>query len=135
MLITVTRTNKTKDGVFGNLAIDIDPFKCVTEENLADVIPAGTYDLLFMWSDHFQQIMPHVIVPAIPSANLPKRIAIEVHWANYPIQLEGCLALGTEAELANDCIDQSKIAWIDFAKAITDQPSIKIKYVEDFGNA
>lgn len=125
MLITVTRTSKTVDGIFGNLSVDVDPFKCVTLEKMATAIPAGTYDLLFMWSEHFQQIMPHVIVPG--------RVAIEVHWANYPVQLDGCLALGTATELSADCIDQSKVAWIGFAKTITDQPAVKIKYVEDYG--
>lgn len=125
MIVTITRTSKSKDGIFGNLGIDNDPFKCVTLENLAAAITPGTYDLTFMWSDHFQQIMPHVIVPG--------RVAIEVHWANYPSQLEGCLAVGMHAELAPDCIDQSKIAWVGFVRTISDQPAIKIKYVEDYG--
>jgi len=124
MLITVTRTNKTADGVFGNLHIDNDPFKCVTLERLAMIIPVGVYDLLFMWSVHFQQIMPHVIVPG--------RTAIEVHWANYPTQLDGCTALGTQLDLQDDMIEESKDAWVGFVQAITDQPAIKIKYTEDY---
>lgn len=125
MIVTVTRTSKSKDGIFGNLAVDIDPFKCVTLENLAMAITPGTYDLTFMWSEHFQQIMPHIIVPG--------RVAIEVHWANYPVQLEGCVATGTAVELEPDCIDQSKIAWVGFVKTISDQPAIKFKVVEDYG--
>lgn len=133
MRITVTRTNKTADSCFGNLAIDTIPFKSVTLENGATLIPAGiVYDVLFMWSSDFQQIMPHIMVPG--------RTAIEIHWANYVvdpanaqhIELKGCTALGTAAELAADCIDQSKIAWIGFVQAITDQPSIKIIYKEDY---
>lgn len=70
--------------------------------------------------------MPHVMVPG--------RTAIEIHWANYPNQLEGCLALGTTEELAADCIEQSKIAWTAFVQQVlTDQPSTVIKYVEDYG--
>lgn len=132
MLIKVTRTHKSADGIFGTLQIDADPFKCVTLENLAQAIPVGIYDVFFMWSDHFHQIMPHIIVPAIPSANLPKRIAIEVHWANYPVQLEGCIALGTEEDFKDDMVILSKNAWIEFAKTLTDQPSIKLKVIEDF---
>ena len=133
MLITVTRTNKTFDSCFGNLVIDTNSFKCVTLENVLTLISANiVYDILFMWSNDFQQIMPHIIVPG--------RTAIEIHWANYVIdpkdkthiELKGCTALGTAAELSADCIDQSKIAWVEFVKAITDQPSIKIKYVEDY---
>ena len=125
MIITVTRTHKSQDGIFGNLSVDVDPFKCVTLENLGLCIPTGTYDVLFMWSDHFQQIMPHVMVP--------NRTAIEIHWANFPNQLEGCLALGTQDDFAHDAIMQSKDMWIEFVKTISDQPSIKIKYVEDYG--
>jgi hypothetical protein len=125
MLVTVTRTHKTSDGSFGNLQIDTDPFKCVTLEKSSTLIPVGVYDLLFMWSNHFQQIMPHVIVPG--------RTAIEIHWANYPTQLDGCTALGTQTDLQSDMIEESKDAWIGFVQAITDQPAIKIKYVEDYG--
>ncbi len=127
MLVTVTRTSKSKDGIFGTLAVDADPFKCVTLENLAMAIIPGTYDLTFMWSDHFQQIMPHILVPG--------RVAIEVHWANYPLQLEGCVAVGTATELAPDCIDQSKFAWIGLVKTISDQSAIKFKIIEDYGPA
>ena len=124
MLITVTRTNKTEDGIFGTLAIDTSPFKCVTEENLLLEIYAGVYAVQWMFSGRFNQIMPHVIVPG--------RSAIEIHWANYPHQLEGCIALGTEAELAADCIDESKLAWVSFINAVLNQPNITIKIVEDY---
>jgi hypothetical protein len=126
MLITITRTNKTVDGIFGTLTADASPFKCVTAENRTLAILAGIYDILFMWSNNFQQIMPHIIV-----AN---RSAIEIHWANWPgTQLEGCLALGTEEELSEDMIEQSKIAWISFVQQVlTDQPAVKIRFVEDY---
>ncbi len=125
MLITVMRTNKTADGVFGSLTLDSGSFKCVTLENLKMIIPSGTYDILFMWSDKFSQIMPHIIVP--------KREAIEIHWANYPVQLQGCLALGTQAEIEKNAVWQSKIAWTQFVQeALTDVFSIKIRFVEDY---
>jgi hypothetical protein len=125
MLATLTRTNKTSDGIFGNLALDTNPYKCVTEENLALAIPPGTYQVLYMWSENFQQIMPHIIVP--------NRTAIEIHWANWPKQLEGCVALGTEEDLLQDSIIESKDAWIAFVKAITDQPALALHIVEDYG--
>lgn len=124
MIITVTRTNKTSDGIFGNLSIDSTYFKCVVMENLSKQIPAGTYPIKWMWSDHFQQIMPQIIVPG--------RIAIEQHWANRPNQLEGCQALGTETELSEDFISESKIAWVGYIKSILNQPNLMIKIVEDF---
>lgn len=124
MLITIIRTHKSDDGIFGNLSIDIDPYKCVTLENLALQIPAGTYDILYRWSEDFQQIMPHIVVPG--------RTAVMFHWANWPKQLLGCVALGTGEDFKSDMITESKKAWIKFAQAITDQPSIKLKVVEDY---
>jgi len=124
MLITVTRTNKTSDGIFGNLVIDASPFKCMTMEVGSKCIPAGIYGAHWMWSDHFQQIMPQILVPG--------RTAIEIHWANYPQQLEGCIALGTTYELSADCLNESKKAWIGFVNAALDQ-NLTLKVVEDFG--
>lgn len=124
MVITVTRTNKTTDGIFGNLSLDTNSFKCVTMEILSLSIPAGIYGMNWMWSDHFQQIMPSIIVPG--------RTAIEIHWANSPIQLEGCIALGTVVELSKDWIMESKIAWVSFIKAILNEPVLTLKVVEDF---
>lgn len=122
MVIVVTRKNRTNDGIFGMLSLDTDPFKCVTMEIASLCIPAGIYGMDFMWSDHFQQIMPHIIVPG--------RSAIEIHWANYPYQLEGCIALGTTIGI--DSINQSKNAWVSFIKAILNQPILTLKVVEDF---
>lgn len=124
MIITTVRNYKTIDGIFGILSIDTSAFKCAVAENLLKVIPPGAYDVLFMWSEHFQQIMPHIIVPG--------RTAIEIHWANWPIQLEGCLALGQDDDKGDDMVTSSKNTWISFVKAISDQPSLKIKITEDY---
>ena len=79
-----------------------------------------------MWSDHFQQIH------AAHSGS--RKDGYRDPWANYPNQLEGCLALGTTEEMTENAIDQSKSAWINFVQmALTDQPSITIKFVEDYG--
>lgn len=124
MIITIRRTNKTNDGIFGNLSLDTNSFKCVTLENLSLAIAVGSYPIVWMWSEHFGQIVPQIVVP--------NRTAIEIHWANVPSQLEGCIALGTETELNQDAISQSKIAWIGFIKAILNEPSLMLKLAEDF---
>lgn len=124
MVITVTRTNKTKDGIFGNLSLDTNSFKCVTMEIASLCIIPGIYEVKWMWSDHFQQIMPQVLVAG--------RTSIELHWANTPNQLEGCIALGTTIELSQDWINESKIAWVSFIKAILNEPVLTLKVVEDY---
>src|SRR6266700_3061344 len=113
MLITVSRTYQEKDGIYGLVSIDIGDFRCASLERLSKCIPVGTYDLLFMWSNHFKQIMPHIVVPG--------RQAIEVHWANYASQLEGCIALGIDDDFKDGMITESNDTWIAFCKAITDQ--------------
>lgn len=125
MLITTTRTVKTVDGIFGNLQIDVNPFKCIVLERRGMEIPVGVFDIQFMLSEHFQQIMPQIIVPG--------RTAIEQHWANYPVQLDGCQALGTQVELSADCIDESKNAWKAYIQVILNQSTLKLKVIEDYG--
>jgi hypothetical protein len=126
MVITVTRTSKSSDGIFGNLSIDTSSFKCITLENLVLEIPVGIYSVLYRWSHDFSQIMPHIIVPG--------RTAIMFHWANWPRQLLGCIALGTQESFSDDMITETKIAFIGFAQAITDQPNITLRVREDYGS-
>ena len=56
-----------------------------------------------------------------------------LHWANWPKQLLGCIALGTEEYFKDDMVTESKDAWIAFAQAITDQPTLTLKIIEDYG--
>lgn len=131
MLITVTRTNKVPNanlgiGLFGNLMIDCDPFKCLTLEREGVEIPPGVYPIQWVRSPHFAQIMPHIIVP--------NRIMILQHWANWPNQLEGCQALGTSEELDKDQLDGSKDAWGAYVDIILNQPNLTLKITEDYGS-
>lgn len=131
MIVTTTRTSKGQSatngaGIFGNLTIDVNPFKCVFMERDGVQIPAGTYPIRWLWSDKFQQFMPHIM-------SVPSRTAIEQHWANFPNQLDGCQAMGTEKELANDCIDESKHAWKAYCAIIINEPNVILKVVEDYG--
>lgn len=57
----------------------VDEFPC---------IPAGTYKVLLQHSEHFGRIMPFL-------QDVPGRTAIEIHWANFIRELEGCIAVGT----------------------------------------
>ncbi len=52
-------------------------------------------------SPHFGFVTPHLTVPG--------RTYIEIHPANYPAQLEGCLAVGSSID--NDTLDNSRAAF------------------------
>ena len=129
MLLTVTRTSKSKDGIFGNLIIDGNPFKCVTLENLDREIPTGVYDVNFTFSPHFNRVMPHIIVPS-RDALAGGDAGIRIHWANFPAQLEGCVTVGTSVD--GDSIDESLIPFNQLYAIIEGQEGLKIKVCEDY---
>lgn len=129
MLLILTRTSKSADGIFGNLQIDANPFKCVTLENLNKEIEAGVYDINFTFSPHFNRVMPHLLVPS-RDALAGGDAGIRLHWANFPAQLDGCIAVGTNVD--GDSIDQSLIPFNQLYAIIHGQEGLKIKIVEDF---
>lgn len=127
MIIYVKRRTKSADGIFGTLSIDQNPFTCVTLENLAKSIPAGTYDLNFTYSPHFNRIMPHIIVPSRDQA-AGGDAGIRIHWANFPAQLDGCIAVGTM--VYGDSIDQSLIPFNQLYAIMNQQAGIKIQVMD-----
>ena len=129
MLLIIARTSKTKDGIFGNLCIDGNPFKCVTMENLNKEINPGVYELNFTYSPHFNRIMPHLIVPD-HDLSAGGDAGIRIHWANFPAQLEGCIAVGTKLE--GDSIDESLVPFNQLYAIINGQTPITVKVMEDY---
>lgn len=117
MTITVQRKTKTSDGIFGILTLDWNPFTCVTLENLNKVLEAGVWSLTYAYSPHFNRQMPLI--------NVPGRTWTWFHWANFPIQLEGCIALGRTVD--GDAIDDSVAAWNEFWGIINMQAGIKVE--------
>lgn len=129
MLLTVTRTNKSQDGIFGNLQIDGNPFKCVTLENLEKEILAGVYNVNFTYSPHFNRIMPHIVDPE-RDVLAGGDAGLRIHWANFPAQLDGCIAVGTRVN--GDSIDESLIPFNQLYAIIQGQEGLKIKITEDY---
>lgn len=130
MNIIVQRKTITKDGIFGFLTLDWNPFTCVTLENLDKSIPAGTYDLNFTYSPHFNRVMPHLIVPS-RDAVAGGDAGIRIHWANFPAQLDGCIAVGTAID--GDSIDQSLIPFNQLYSILDMQVGIKVQVIDPIG--
>jgi hypothetical protein len=86
-----------KGGILSNASASDYNFNFI--ENYEKRIPAGIYDIKFLWSSRFQAMNPHIIVPT--------RTYIEIHPANKWQELEGCLAPGT---IDGDMVDNSRIA-------------------------
>lgn len=106
------------------MTLDWNPFTCVTEENLAKCIPPGTYELDFNYSPHFNRIMPHILVPSRDSA-AGGDAGIRIHWANFPTQLDGCIAVGTDVD--GDSIDESLIPFNQLYAILNQQHGITIE--------
>lgn len=72
----------------------------------ATAIPAGTYRVELQWSDHFEQMMPHLV-------DVPGFEGILLHWGNTADATEGCLLIGQTRTF--DFIGGSKAAFKAFA--------------------
>lgn len=127
MIVTVQRKSKTSNGIFGELSLDWNPFRCVTLENLVKSIPAGVYDLNFTYSPHFNRVMPHIIVPSRDTL-AGGDAGIRLHWANFPAQLDGCIAVGTFVD--GDSIDESLIPFNQLYAILNMQAGLKIEIKE-----
>lgn len=99
-VVRVERKKTTSDAYFGNVFIG-DEFQCYSMERISVAIPQGLYNAAMELSPHFGFATPHL--------NVPGRSYIEIHPANYPLQLEGCIAVGTQ--LDNDSLDNSRAAF------------------------
>ena len=116
--IVILRTKQTEDATFGELTYE--GFTCYTMERTAVQIPVGIYTGQVSYSPHFQYNTPHI--------NVPNRTYIEIHPANFPSQLEGCVAIGQQ--LDGDALDYSKKAF-DSLMAILPN-SFQVEIVESF---
>lgn len=69
-------------------------------------IPAGTYPVIRLWSNHFGTMMPHV-------ENVEDRSAIEIHYGNFPGDVLGCILVGNK-RLSDTEIGDSRNAFQEF---------------------
>ena len=118
MIISLKRTmnNQDADAVFGELYLD-NNIECLTLERLSKLIPPGTYPISFYFSPH-----NHLLVPLLN--NVPGRTEIEIHPADTPDQLEGCIAVGTVHN--QDSIANSRFAFTQLMSKIANLDGLSI---------
>lgn len=125
MLITVQRKSKTADGIFGVLTFD--GFTCFTVENLAKAIEPRTYTVKFDYSPRFQRILPHIIVPSRDQV-AGGDAGIRIHPANFPHELEGCIAVGDK--LGENCVEDSRDTFAKFLQALNNRTDLAIQVLD-----
>ncbi len=100
MDLVLSRTETTRDAIFGELAIDSIPF-CVTLENRDLCIPMGTYSIELTYSPHFGRVLPLV-------DGVPDRTAIRLHAGNVAADSEGCILVASRRN--GDMVLDSRVA-------------------------
>lgn len=99
-LLVISRTKKTEDALFGKVTIGGEDV-CFSMERTVVAIPEGVYPCCKRYSPHNAR--------TVIGIDVPNRTDIEIHPANYPSQLEGCIAVGSTVD--NDALDNSTAAF------------------------
>lgn len=99
-VLLITRFKSSSDAYFSRIALNGE-FVGYGMERIAVAILEGRYVASLELSPHFGFLTPHL--------NVAGRTYIEVHPANYPSQLEGCIAVGQSID--GDALDNSKAAF------------------------
>ncbi len=122
-MLTLTRTTKGPAATLGQLRLG-PTIICVTLENTALIIPAGIFMVTLDYSPHFQMLLPRL-------HDVPGRSDIEIHPANEPKDLRGCIGVGRYA-VGSDAVAESRLAlgvllaqwraWYDGSIEVRDSP-------------
>lgn len=115
------------NATIGKLSVD-GVFQCYTLERVADgkntpdesAVDEGTYKVTKRWSEHFKR-------EVLGLCDVPGRSDIEIHVANFPHQLLGCIAVGTQQ--TRDCVLNSEAALNDLMAKFQDPCTITIESV------
>jgi hypothetical protein len=125
MKLLLQRRRKTVDGIFGTLTAG--GLICASCENLQKAIPAGTYKIVFDYSPRFQRELPHILVPSRDAA-AGGDAGIRIHPANYPRQLDGCIAPGDRED--ENAVWDSRDTMVKLLKIISGRTDLEIEIID-----
>lgn len=86
MRLQLQRRAPAEGAILGELWLD-GAYLCWTLENAAHALAAGSYGLTAYHSPYFDTVVPLL-------TGTEPRSAIEIHPANWPSELKGCIAVG-----------------------------------------
>ena len=105
----------TTDALFGDMVYNAE-WICFTMERTAVAIPVGVYRGYKRDSAHFGM--------RVVGIDVPNRTDIEIHPANWPHQLDGCIAVGES--IGNDALDNSRSAFQKMMLAVPEEFTVEI---------
>ena len=125
MKLNLIRYQFSPNATIGKLSID-GVFLCYTLERVADgknienqsAINEGTYEVVKRWSSHMK-------CDVLGLCGVPGRSDIEIHIANFPSQLLGCIAVGMQA--TRDSLIRSTVAFNDLMAKFQEPATITIE--------
>lgn len=143
MNIKVTRQHFTENCTIGELTIEGDDFKCYTLEDkdrkltsedspefISDMkvygktaIPYGTYELAVTFSNRFKRFLPILL-------NVKGFEGIRIHTGNDDGDTHGCLLVGTEKDVVNNRILNSRTAFAELMLLINERIIAEKVFVE-----
>ena len=123
MTLTLTRTDFTPDGIFGELVDDKGKLSLVTLEHSYDnetKLPDGTYTCL----KGIHKLHDNVPFEAYEVMNVPGHTGILLHVGNYNKDSNGCILLGMERD--GIMIKHSMIAFSKFMGLLEKEESFTL---------
>jgi Family of unknown function (DUF5675) len=118
MQIDVARLWKSESGITGTFSVDgtqkyfslelPELFEGQPNVPKKTCVPAGTYAVERLWSNHWNQMMPHLV-------DVPGRTEVEIHIANFPHDILGCIGIG-KLRISDIQIGESREAFEEFNK-------------------
>ncbi len=120
MKLHLVRYQKSDRSLIGRLSID-GVYQCATLENVKLAIPEGTYPVIERWSEHNK-------ANVLGLCDVPGRSDIEIHVANWPEQLLGCIAVGKIA--GADSVSKSREAFDELMLKVNEPAMIQIESID-----
>lgn len=117
--LLLIREKSNENFTFGVLFIN-GYYQNLTLENTKLIIPEGNYKIKLYESPRNKRIVPLLL-------DVPNKTMIEVHIANYPYELKGCIAVGNSKSSSQ--LINSKVAFDNLMKLFSTDSSISIKII------
>lgn len=117
LLSRQSEKDRTKQSIIGSFFIDEVFFGYTIElpwrdnKRLVSCVPEGTYPVRWFLSGRWKRLVPVLV-------DVPGRDAIEIHVANFPTDIIGCIGLGFTKGI--DFIGNSRIAIEKFYKILNE---------------
>ena len=128
LTITLTRTHKTGNAVYGKMIIPYrdETYSTQTLENADYLIPAGEYRVEMTWSPKFKKLLPQIL-------DVPERDGIRIHMGTQPEHSTGCVLVNHMTMMVLKGLITATEKRNSFNQNPEDNEEVFICIVDDYG--